>query len=85
LSKNGFHRRIVAKTLTISLNNNNKKKQKKNNYVRWCRNIIHWAIQELWNKMIFSNEMQVVLEKDVRDLLQIGTGTLKIKTYQQVA
>ena len=57
LSKNGFHRRIVAKTLTILLKN-------RKNHVRWCRNRLHWTIQEEWNKIIFSDEMQVVLGKN---------------------
>ena len=47
LNKNGFHRRIVAKTLTISLKN-------RKNRVQWCRNRLHWTIQEQWNKIIFS-------------------------------
>ena len=60
LSKIGFDRRIVAKTLTISLIN------KKKNRVRWCRNSLHWTIQEQWNKIIFSDEIQVMHGKNSR-------------------
>jgi hypothetical protein len=59
LNKNGFHRRIVAKTLTISLKN-------RKNRVRWFRNRLHWTIQEQWNKIIFSDEMQMVIGKNSR-------------------
>jgi hypothetical protein len=37
--------------------------QNNDNFVQRCRNRLHWTIQEQWNK-IFSNEMQVVLEKN---------------------
>ena len=50
ICKHGFHRRIAAKTLTISLKN-------RKNRVRWSRNRLHLTIQEKWNKIILSDEM----------------------------
>ena len=59
LSSFGYHRRVVAKTLTISSTNRKKR-------VDWCRNRLHWTVLGQWTKIIFSDEMQVVLGKNSR-------------------
>ena len=46
----GFHKRIVAKKLMISL------KIKKISMVS-KQTTVHWTIQEQWNKIIFSDEI----------------------------
>ena len=33
--------------------------ENRKNRVRLCRNRLHWTIQEQWNKIIFSDEIQM--------------------------
>jgi hypothetical protein len=42
----GFHKRIVAKRTDDFVEN-------RKNRVQWCRNRLHWTIQEQWNNIIF--------------------------------
>jgi hypothetical protein len=46
LSNVCFHKIIVAKKTDDFVAN-------RKNRVRWCRNRLHWTIQEQWNKIIF--------------------------------
>ena len=43
----GFHKRIIAKITDDFVEN------RKTIRVQWCRNRLHWTIQEQWNKIIF--------------------------------
>jgi hypothetical protein len=58
ICKRSIQRRLSTNG-TISLKN-------RKNRVRWCRNRLHWTIQEQWNKIIFSGERQVVLGENSR-------------------
>ena len=42
----GFHKRIVVEKTDDFVEN-------RKNRVQWCRNRLHWTIQEQWNKIIF--------------------------------
>ena len=54
-----FKRQSVSKQLTISERNQKMR-------VKWCRECIHWTVNQNWKSVIFSDEMQFVLGKDSR-------------------
>ena len=54
LHENGYHRRVVKKTTTISKRNRLKRRI-------FCRSHLHWTVNRDWSQVIFSDETQIVL------------------------
>jgi hypothetical protein len=54
IHENGYHRRVVKKTTTISRRNRLKRRI-------FCRSHLHWTVYRDWSRVIFSNETQIVL------------------------
>lgn len=57
LKEQCYQRCSVSKKITISKNNRQSR-------VSWCRSKLAWTVEENWSKVIFSDEMKVVLGKD---------------------
>ena len=54
LSENGYKRCVVSKKTTVSQINREKRS-------RFCRQRIHWTVDNQWSSIIFSDETKIVL------------------------
>ena len=59
LYREGYHRRIVKKRVRVKEVNRKKR-------LAWCRGKLNWRVNGQWNKVIFSDESQVVLGQNNR-------------------
>ena len=59
LYRNGYHRRVVKKKVRIREVNRKKR-------VNWCRGKVGWPVNGQWDKVIFTDESQVVLGENQR-------------------
>ena len=57
----GYKRRIVSKKTTISVVNREKRR-------RFCREKLHWTVQNNWSSIIFSDETKIMLKKEQLNL-----------------
>jgi hypothetical protein len=57
------NRRVVKKKVRISGEVNRKKR------VKWAREKLHWRIEGQWDRVIFSDESQVVVGNNNQTLL----------------
>ena len=53
----GYTRRSVRKS--IGIRNVNKKKR-----IAWCRGKLHWTVNNQWRKVVYSDEMMIVIKPD---------------------
>ena len=61
----GYSWRSVRKS--IEIRNVNKKKR-----ILWCRGKLHWTVNNQWRKVVYSDEMMIVIKPD---------GKLKVEKH----
>jgi len=59
LWKRGFHRRVARKRVIVKCVNRKKR-------LAWCLNKRRWTVNGQWDKVIFSDESQIVIGNDRR-------------------
>ena len=71
LYRNGYHRRVVKKKVRIREVNRKKR-------VNWCRGKVGWPVNGQWDKVIFTDESQVVLGENQRIFIWRRISRLRV-------
>ena len=78
LYRQGYHRRVVKKK--VREREVNRKKR-----LNWCRGKMRWNVNGQWDKVIFSDESQVVLDANQRIFIWRRISGLRVPPAQRKA
>jgi hypothetical protein len=76
LYQEGYNRRVVKKKVRIREVNRKKR-------VKWARGKLHWRIEGQWDRVIFSDESQVIVGSNNRIYIEINSPPLENVSQSQ--